>query len=668
MKFKSITTKITLFFGIIMVVICLGLGLSAFFSARNALQESIDENLLEIANTDAKIAAEKVKSQLNALEALANSWWLKSDELPIERKLDLLRDEVKRAGHQNIFIINTNGDSLDVSGISDNVADREYFKKALSGESNVSDPIISKADSNMMIMYAVPIKIDDEVVGVLAARRNGVALSNFTIEMQSGERQIYMINKEGTIVAHNDFNLILEMSNTIKDYEKNADPQLEQLYNLEKKMVAGETGVGEYTYNGVTKYMGYAPVEGTNWSLAVTAPKSVVMAKVNTLTTRMIIISILFFVIGLALTIVISRRIARPIKEATQHLNVIATGDFTGEIPRKLLNMQDETGILANALDKMQSSMRTMMQAVVNESSSVSQMLININQDVERLNQSIEQISATTEELSAGTEETAASAEEMNATSLEVERAIESVASRAQAGADTVNTLNKMSEDMKKNAISSKEEAMKIYSRAKADLQDAIEQSKAVNQINELSNAILEITSQTNLLALNAAIEAARAGEAGRGFVVVADEIRKLAEDSNESVARIQEVTQKIYAAVNTLSSNSMEIMEFIDKKVLSDYESLVRTSEQYSENSTVINDIVMEFSSTSEELLASMQNMVEAITQISTAANDQAGGATNIAQETTAVVQMANHVKQLAMDANEKSESLIKLVKQFQI
>ena len=118
---------------------------------------------------------------------------------------------------------------------------------------------------------------------------------------------------------------------------------------------------------------------------------------------------------------------------------------------------------------------------------------------------------------------------------------------------------------------------------------------------------------------------AARAGESGKGFAVVADEIRKLAEESKTSVSRIQEVTHQVLTIVNTLSSSSMEIMDFIDQKVLNDYEDLVQTSERYNDLSKVINDIVTEFSSTSEELLASIHNMVHAITQISTSANEEA-------------------------------------------
>lgn len=295
-------------------------------------------------------------------------------------------------------------------------------------------------------------------------------------------------------------------------------------------------------------------------------------------------------------------------------------------------------------------------------------MLTAINKDMYHLNGNIEEISSTTEQLSAGTEEMAASSEEMNATSLEIEKAIESVAAKAQEGAATVSKINSISETIKANAITSKQEALDIYGRTKVNLQNAINQAKAVEQINELSNAILGITSQSNLLALNAAIEAARAGEAGKGFAVVADEIRKLAEGSKTSVSRIQEVTKEVLAVVNALSSSSVEITDFIEKKVLNDYEDLVQLSERYNELTKVINNIVMEFSSTSEELLASMQNMVQAITQITASANEEAMGAANIAQKTEEIVHMAENVVNLASKSNEISESLIRLVKQFKI
>ncbi|MEY8416980.1 methyl-accepting chemotaxis protein [Tissierella praeacuta] len=667
MKLKSIKTKLTLSYGVLLFVVCIGLGLISYKTASKALAKSINESLYQMAKEDAKVVTEGMRVQFNALEALAESHWIKSDELTLDEKLDLLNIEVKRSGHIDMNIADINGNSRNTNGISSNILDRDYYIEALSGKVVVSDPIVSKTDNKVVICYAVPIKEGSTIKGVLIANRDGNVLSDFTSDMQYGENgAVFMINKQGTTVANKDRNLVMEMDNIIEDAKD--DPELQSFAEMEKRMIEEEDGVGEYIYKGVAKYMGFAPVEGTNWLLAITAPKSEVMSEVNGLAVSMLIISIIYILIGLVITFFIAGSISNPIKEASDYLNVVATGNFTGAVPIKLMEMKDETGILANAIDTMQQSVKDIIKEVAEESFNVSQMLISIDENMGQLNKSIEEISATTEELSAGTEENAASTEEMSATSTEIERAIESTASKAQEGAIMVNEINNMSQEMKKKAISSREAAIEIYRNTKIDLETAIKQSEAVNQINELSEAILEITSQTNLLALNAAIEAARAGEAGKGFAVVADEIRKLAEGSKNTVSRIQEVTKVIFEAVNNLSSNSSEIMDFIDKKVLNDYEDLVNASEQYGQNSIGINDVVNEFSATSEELLASMQNMVRAIDEIAIAANEEAQGATSIAQETSVITEMSDDVIKLAKLAKEKSESLLKVVSKFTV
>lgn len=667
MQLKSIKAKLSVFFGGLLFLICVGLGVVAYMASTNALSSSIDESLAQLAEEAGQVVQERVAAQLNTLAALAETDAIKNDTLTLDEKLKMLGNEVKRNGHLRINIVDTNGNAKNTNGDISDISTREYFIKALSGESTVSDPVVSKADNSMIVSYAVPIKDGNTVKGVLVAVRDGNELSTLTNDIKFGKSgAAFMINKQGTVVAHNDKNLVLNMSNDFENVKE--DSGLKQLVELEQQMIEGKEGTGEYTYNGLTKYMGFAPVQGTNWSLAITAPESEVMAKVNQLAITMVGVSAVFLVLGFVITFMTAASISKPIKAASGCLEVIATGDFTVEIPAKLLKMKDETGILSNAIHTMQQSIKGIVKEVAGESANVIQLLNNVHTGMEKLNRSIEEISATTEELSAGMEETASSTEEMDATSTEIERAAESIAAKAQEGAEAVNSVNVMAAEMKQNAISSKGNAVEIYERTKNDLQSAIKQSSAVNQINELSEAILEITSQTNLLALNAAIEAARAGEAGKGFAVVADEIRKLAEGSKNTVGRIQEVTEVILEAVNNLSTSSGEIMGFIDKQVMSDYDYLVDASEQNSKSSSSISEVVTDFSATSEELLASVQNMTKAINEIATASNDGAQGATNIAQETANISQMSNDAVKLVEAAKGKSDSLIKSVSRFKV
>lgn len=667
MQFKSIKTKLSVCFGVLLILICAGIGVISYMTSANALSSNIDESLAQLSKEASRVVKGKVDIKLSILETLAESDSIKNEKSTLNAKLGLLQNEAKRnsylmMGIADIFgnVKYTNGESVSISGM-------DYFKAAISGKSTVSDPIINDTGNIAVLYYATPIKDGNAVKGVLVAACDGNELSTFMDDIHFGKNgEAFMINKTGTTIAHKDKNLVLKMDNDFENVKK--DPDLTSLVNLEKLMTEKKEGAGEYTYKGVTKYMGFAPVEGTNWSLAITAPKSEVMEKVDDLAKTMLIVSINFLVVNIAITFMIASNISKPIKAASDYLKVVATGNLTAEVSTKLLKAKDETGTLANSMQTMQSSIKNIVKKVIEESSNVGQMLNNIHNEMERLNNSIEGISATTEELSAETEETASSTEEMNATTTEIEKAIESIASSAQEGAITVSNVSKMSEEMKQNAMRSKENTIGIYGKTKNNLQSAIEQSKAVYQINELSESILTIASQTNLLALNAAIEAARAGEAGKGFAVVADEIRNLAEDSKNMVESIQEATKVILEAVNNLSDSSVGILDFIDKQILNEYEYLVKASEQNSQNSSSINDMVTDFSSTSEELLASIQNMVEAISEITNASNEEAQGATDIAQEVSAIMQMSNNVIKLAKSAEGKSNLLIKSVSQFKV
>jgi len=665
MGLRSLKTKLALCFGALLLLICGGLFVVSSIIARNAVSSTIDESLTQLAKEAAKVVAERVESQLNALAALAETDVIKGDTLTLDEKLKLLKAEVKRSGHLRMDIVDTKGQAKSTNGDILDISSREFFQKALAGEKVVSDPIVSF--DRLIVTYAVPIKDGNKVKGVLVAIRDGLELSNITNDIKYGENgAAFMINSKGTTVAHNNPDFVYKMDNNFENVKK--DPELKSLVKLEQQMIEGKTGVGEYTYNGVTKYMGFAPVEGTDWSLAITAPKTEVMAKVQWLEMTLLTIGIISIVVGIAIDYIAASSISKPITAASKYLNVVATGDFTGTIPDKLLKMKDETGLLANAINTMQQSIRNIIIKVAEESAAVGEKLASINAKMEQLNKNIEEVSATTEELSAGTEESASSTEEMNATAIEMENAVGSIAQKAQEGAITVGNVNTMSQEMRQNAILSKENALALYSRTKNNLQEAIEQSKAVHQINELSEAILGITSQTNLLALNAAIEAARAGEAGKGFTVVAEEIRKLAEDSKNTVTKIQEITKIILSAVENLSASSSEIMEFIDKKVLSDYDQLVTMSDTYSEKSTSINDMITDFSATCEQLLASMQNMVKAIEEIARGANDEAQGATNIAQRASEIAQMSNDVIKISESAKASSELLIETVSKFKV
>ena len=209
----------------------------------------------------------------------------------------------------------------------------------------------------------------------------------------------------------------------------------------------------------------------------------------------------------------------------------------------------------------------------------------------------------------------------------EAKEAIETIAERASKGSNMSNDINVKATDMMVSTIESKEEVKNIYKTVKNRLEIAIGEAKEVNRIKELLQSILNITSQTNLLALNASIEAARAGEAGKGFAVVATEMKKLAESSSSMVGNIKEVTDNVSNVVDRLVVDSKDLLGFIDTKVLKDYDKLTEMSKEYSDDSIIFNEIMLDLSATSEELFSSMDTIYIAAEQMAEATDSGAAG-----------------------------------------
>ncbi|SDG27637.1 methyl-accepting chemotaxis protein [Desulfosporosinus hippei] len=666
---RSIKLKMVVYIGALLLFVCGGLGLISDIAASKAIADQVDQNLPLLANEGAKVVSARMNAVLDNLETVANMEEIKNNvSVHSEAKTKFFEDEAKRLGHKQMFTLGLDG--LIPSGQTGkdvSLKDRAYFQKAIAGERTISEPIVNKDDGSMIIVCAVPIKKDGAIVGVLVAMREGTELIKITNDITYGKSgKAFMIDDKGIKVAHSNADLVMNMDNDLENVKQ--DPKLESLANIERKMIEGKTGVGEYDYNGIVKYLGYVPVPGTTWSLAVAAPKDEVMAGVHTMGRSVFIASVIFLLLSIGAAYFVARLIANPIMSAAEHLKIISAGDFTHSSPKELLERKDEIGLLSKAIDTMQKSVKELVIGVITESRNVENTVIATGKAISELTSQIGEVSATTEELSAGMEETAASGEEMSASVTEIERAVGSIASKAEAGAVSAGEISKRASALNRNTIASQSSAQTIYLTTQEKMVKAIEESKAVDQINILSDSILQITSQTNLLALNAAIEAARAGEAGRGFAVVADEIRKLAENSKETVNEIQNVTKIVVSAVGNLSESSASILEFIDKEVRKEFDNMLEISEQYNEDAKFVDNLVNDFSATAEELTASMQEMAKVIEEIAVAANQGAEGATVIAEKSITVMENSNEVMNQADLSKQSSDNLMKIVSSFKV
>jgi len=431
----------------------------------------------------------------------------------------------------------------------------------------------------------------------------------------------------------------------------------------------------EYVYSDITGDKALSVFEpihikGTDqyWTYISVIPHKNILAEFFQLLTLMLIITGFALIMTIVLMYLLISKITKPIVSTANTLDQMANADFTGTIPSKYLKLNDEIGRLAQSIHKMKGSISGMIGEVKIAAQSVEEVNTQTTHHMSSLMAQIEDVSATTQEMSAGMEETSASTEEMNATAQLIEQTIQNISSKANEGASEARYITERAQELKENAIASRKTASNINADLNHQLKDAIKGSKAIEKISVLSESILQITEQTNLLALNAAIEAARAGEAGKGFAVVAEEIRTLAENSNQTVNKIQVITKQVVESVENLATNSQKVIDFIDSQVIKDYEKLVSTGEQYFNDSEFVKGFMTALSTSTDDLNTSISQMLTTIAEITEANNESATGTQDIAEKSSDVAMQSSEVMEQTKTSTQHSNHLIDMMNQFNV
>lgn len=315
-----------------------------------------------------------------------------------------------------------------------------------------------------------------------------------------------------------------------------------------------------------------------------------------------------------------------PVKKATKQVDELVEGIRCnkGDITKRIhVGSRDEVGRLAIAINDLVAQMQIIIRAITEGCGQMEEKQADIISNVEKVNATADHTMQNLGIMSEGMQLVTGAIDGVQQDTGVLDHTVENMLEVAQNGRDYAADIKEKAGKMKATAVESKQEATLVMKEIDTAMTESIANSRQIHKITELTEEILGIAGTTNLLALNASIEAARAGEAGRGFAVVAEEIRKLADSSRESANNIQEISNRVVESVEELSENATRLLEFMNTRVMKDYDALEDTGSNYHEAADHVDEMMNEFGQKIDELLSVLQNVNTANTQMEATVGD---------------------------------------------
>lgn len=518
-----------------------------------------------------------------------------------------------------------------------------YHQTEEAGEAIWLDPYMKEAFGKICVSRCEPVYADKKFVGIIGVDVDFAQISDMIhgITIYDTGRAFLLNGKQQFLV---------DESYTVADTLESVG------YNgLKEAIGSADTGVIEMDLDGVKSLISYVTLNN-GYTLVLCAPVAELESGIASMqrVAFLVILCVIIFVSIFAL--MIGNTISNPLKKMVFDLKKMQEKDFTGREYVKYLNKKNEIGKIAHAIDKVQKSMGLVIKAMAEEGDGIQGASDNLNSIIDDYNNMVVSISAVAEELSAGMQETSNMADYLGDTSKRMEEYVAVMGEKNEEGIENIAAIYDRAKRLNMESESAEKENEVLIDSAKKQLGEAIENSNQVEQINELTKAILSISDSTNLLALNASIEAARAGQAGKGFAVVAEEIRNLAENSKNTAGEIQKITFKVTESVKHLCDCATQVLSYMDTSVRKTYQHQVEISEQYHKDAENIDEILKQFSDVARQINKENEVIMDIISNLQRATSDGAVGTEEVANSAESMM----HGTQGLQEAGIKLQQIV--------